>query len=394
MFDKSQFTDLFGSVTISKDESVPAASYFLHNGQKFRDLTFRPGESERVMEHGHLAFNVYRPLSVKGADGNVKPWLDLCELVIPDALVRTHYFRYFAHLLQHPGIKINHGLLLTSLGQGVGKDSVFAPVIQLLGDGAGVVTTDDLANDFNDYLYQRLLIVVEELKDFGSSQLANKLKPILARPPDTLRINRKGVPQFDIPNLVHLFMMSNYEQPLRLEPNDRRVHVYRSPVAPKPPEYYETFYRWLNHGLSDVLGFLQRYDLTGFSPYAPPPMTTDKQLLITTSESLIDQHLRAVVEESADLVTLAQIQERLPARLRHTSPHHIARTLRTLGAREVGRIRIESQRLRVWALRNYDEYLSLSESVLKARYSTLLDDWSMKPGSTFRAIAEQDNRAV
>jgi hypothetical protein len=68
---------------------------------------------------------------------------------------------------------------------------------------AGFITPMDLQDPFNDYLYEKLLLVIEELNDCGGGRrLPEQLKPLLARPPDTLRINRKGTPQFDIPNVV------------------------------------------------------------------------------------------------------------------------------------------------------------------------------------------------
>jgi Family of unknown function (DUF5906) len=301
----------------------------------------------------------------------VTPWLALGEHVIPDPSVRDHHLRYFAHLFQHPTLKINHALLLTGETQGTGKDSWFEPIVRLLGPFAGVITALDLANGFNDYLFERQLLVIEELAEFDNRALANKLKPIFAKPPDTLRINSKGVPQFYVPNVVHGFLMSNEAEPLAIEASDRRFHVYRSPATPKPQEYYEGFYRWLADHLSDVLGFLLRYDLAAFSPYAPPPMTPHKAILIAASEPELDQHLKVILEDLPPLVTLEWLLDRFPGRLRHqTSRHRLAACLKKLGAIEVGRVRLPERR-RVWALRELPDYQGLTETALTNAYKKL-----------------------
>src|SRR2546425_62163 len=73
MFDKEQFTDLFGY--LGKDD-VTAADHFLHygGGRKVRRVTFRPGRPRIVTEGGDFAFNVYRPPALEPTPGSVKPW--------------------------------------------------------------------------------------------------------------------------------------------------------------------------------------------------------------------------------------------------------------------------------------------------------------------------------
>ncbi len=382
MYDKEQFTDRFGYVGQS-DHRMSAAKHFLHGGlgQKVDRITFRPGKPPLITEHGAQVYNAYRPPDIQPTHGSVQLWLDLGAHVIPDEAARTHHLRFFAHLIQHPDAKINHGLLCISLVQGIGKDSWFAPITRILGALAGVITPADLTDPFNDYLYEKLLLIVEELNDFGQ-RLPNKLKPLLAKPPDTLRINRKGTPQFDVPNVVHSFLMSNALQPLQIEASDRRFHVYESPATTKPPEYYARYYRWLADHLGDVYGYLQQYSIEDFSPHAPPPMTGTKQILIAASEPLLEQFVRPLLEDLPALVKIDEVRSALPFKLQAVSPHRLAACLRSLGAAEAGRVRLDAQeRPHIWALRDAPVYEVLSEGELKRRYQTQHLIFPMEPAA-------------
>jgi Family of unknown function (DUF5906) len=377
LLDKEQFSDRIGPIAIKKDEFCdPTRLFFLgRRGQIADILTFRPGQPLLVRERGLSALNVYRPPRTPSMDGNtgtVAPWLELGEHVIPDPAARHHHLCYFAHLIQHPEEKVNHGLLLLSTEQGIGKDSWFLPIVRLLDHLATSIFRSDFENPFNDYLHEKLLVVVEELRDFGH-ELPNKLKPILASPPEYLRINRKNTPQFEIPNVVRGFLMSNFECPLKIEASDRRFHIYRSPALPKPSEFYDRYYRWLNHAttLGAVSRYLRHYDLTGFVAAARPPMTGAKSDLIAASEAPIDQHLRLILAWSPDLITMDFVLEELAKTFRRTTPQKSAGALKRLGAAQVGRPRIGEQRPHLWAVRNIEHWSSLDETALRTAFLAL-----------------------
>jgi hypothetical protein len=377
MYDKEQFTDMFGYHRCGKGKKS-AAFLFLQGGggQKFRRITFRPGADQSVTEDGELAFNVYRPPNVAPTHASVQPWLNLGTHVIPDEPARLHHLRWFAHLVQHPGAKINHGLLCISKAQGIGKDSWFAPIVRILGPLAGFITPMDLQDAFNDYLYQKLLLVVEELNDCGGGRrLPEKLKPLLARPPDTLRINRKGTPQFDVPNIVHGIFMSNDPQPLKIEASDRRFHVYQSQATPQSAECYLAYYQWLHDHLGAVYGFLQRYDLGTFNPSDAPPMTGAKETLIIASEPKLTQFTRSLMESLPILVTLTEFHKALPTRMQSVSLHALAECLKELGAEKLGKVRLRHGRPYLWALREVELCLDMGEGALKRLYDTQHEEW-------------------
>ena len=59
------------------------------------------------------------------------PWVDLVHKVYPDDA--DHIIEWFAQRVQHPEIKINHGLVLGSQEQGIGKDTILEGVKRAVG---------------------------------------------------------------------------------------------------------------------------------------------------------------------------------------------------------------------------------------------------------------------
>jgi hypothetical protein len=107
-------------------------------------MTWAPGypqiiEGRLLMDGGWIekenasAFNLYRPPPPlpPGADpAKAGPWLNHVKKIYPDDF--SHILDYFAHRVQHPEQKINHGLSLGG-GQGIGKDTMLEPLRRAVG---------------------------------------------------------------------------------------------------------------------------------------------------------------------------------------------------------------------------------------------------------------------
>jgi hypothetical protein len=214
MYDESQFQDrLFPNPLRYK------SAFFAYGGKRIDRLTYRPAEPAELSiteEDGVSAVNTYRASTLKRTfGGDVRPWLELVDHVFPDRVARDHFLKWCAHHLQQPDIKINHALFLGGV-QGVGKDALIVPITAATGEhNTGIITQLDLDTNQNDYLLNHRLIIGQELIAGNSWRtLANKLKPYLADPPSEVRINRKQIPQFDVPNIANWIFLTNSETPL------------------------------------------------------------------------------------------------------------------------------------------------------------------------------------
>ena len=153
--------------------------------------------------------------------------------------------------------------------QGFGKDTLVQPVKLAVGDGNWKETLIfKLSEPFNAVVETKLLIVGETRQsDYGftsAHDVGTRLKELLARPPETLTINKKHMQPYEIPNRVAVILFSNEENPLYLERGQRRVHVVnRRDAKPEPPGYYQKLWAWLKQGGDELAAsYLLHYALT------------------------------------------------------------------------------------------------------------------------------------
>jgi hypothetical protein len=257
-------------------------------------MTYRPGQGPWIKDENASgktvqAINMWRPSGIVPAknvtDDDVRPWLTHVELIFgplhePAA---THFLDCVAYKLQHPGLKINHAILLWGPTQGTGKDSVFEPIFRIIGKhNRSTITPEMLAGQFTPYL-QCEVVVVEEMMNFEKRATANKMKPNLACPPDTVTVNQKHLAPYAIPNIQWWVMFSNYEDAVPIEETDRRYWVHRCSLeTPRDPTYYDALFAFYdNGGVEKIAGWLLARNVVGrFDPKAPPPMTDAKREMI------------------------------------------------------------------------------------------------------------------
>ena len=98
----------------------------------------------------------------------------------------------------------------------------------------------------------------------SAHDLQTRLKPLLARPPEFLTINKKYQSPYKIPNRLAVMLFSNEENPLYLEREQRRVHVVkRRDATPATLEYYLAITAWLEHGGAELAAsYLLAYPLS------------------------------------------------------------------------------------------------------------------------------------
>ena len=80
---------------------------------------------------GVRCLNLYRPPRIRFGDSSrATPWVDHLRALYPEDA--EHITDFLAHRIQHPGQKPNHVLVLGG-GQGIGKDTLLAPVKPAVG---------------------------------------------------------------------------------------------------------------------------------------------------------------------------------------------------------------------------------------------------------------------
>lgn len=266
-----------------------APSAWLDANSPIHQMTWMPGAPEVledvVMREGGLlpnlgsrVYNTYRAPESRSGDATAAGlWLEHIKRLYPDDW--QHLVWWFAHRVQRPAEKINHAVVLGG-APGIGKDGLVEGEVQAVGPwNVGEVSPSILSERFNPYL-KNVMLRVSEARDLGDVDryaLYEKLKPIIAAPPDTLRIDSKYIGEFRIPNVIGVLFTTNHRTGgLYLPSDDRRHYVAWSDARAEdfPPCYFDTLFQWYRDGGFDhVHAYLSTLDLTGFDPKAPPRKT-------------------------------------------------------------------------------------------------------------------------
>jgi hypothetical protein len=229
--------------------------------------------------------------------GDVTPWLEHCQHLVPDPESLNHIFDVMAFKLQHPQRKINHAILHTGV-QGSGKDTMYHPFIwAVCGENAvnrGLLDSDTMSSQFN-YALESEILILNELREPDAKDrraLANKLKPVIAAPPEYLSINRKGLHPYDMANRLLVLAFSNDPVPITLDSQDRRWFAIKSTAPRMTSEAGAAMWKWFdNGGVSACAAWLAARDVSAFNPGAAPPVTEFKLTLIEQGMSPNESYL-------------------------------------------------------------------------------------------------------
>jgi hypothetical protein len=202
-----------------------------------------------------------------------------------------------AFKVQHPEVKINHAILHGG-DQGSGKDTMWAPFIwAVCGEhlkNRGLLDNDTMSSQFG-YALESEILILNELKEPDAKErraLSNKLKPIIAAPPEMLTVNRKGLHPYQMANRVFVLAFSNDPVPISLDSQDRRWFCVWSHAPRMSPQAAEKMWKWYKAGgFAAIGGWLASRDVTAFNAGATPMMTEFKMNLVEHGMSMAESYL-------------------------------------------------------------------------------------------------------
>jgi hypothetical protein len=311
---RSAFNALFRHITcksIHNGRRIEASVCFDENRQSMgakvlQGVTYAAGESVLVARDGVVYGNRWRdarPDVSAVPKGDVTRWLDHCRTLVPDARELDHIWDVMAFKVQNPAVKINHAVLHGGNG-GSGKDTMWAPFIwAVCGPGLvnrGLVDNDGLTSQWG-YALESEIIVLNELKEPEARErraLANRLKPIIAAPPEMLTINRKGLHPYDMVNRAFVLAFTNDPVPITLSSDDRRWFVVWSSAPIMDSDAAAAMWRWYQSGgFAQIAGWLHARDVSKFNPGAAPPLTDTKMNLIEHGMSIAESFIVDMVRQ-------------------------------------------------------------------------------------------------
>ena len=272
-----------------KDIAVKA-TFWIDNNRPVEMITWAPGLPlvirDRLISAGGWierkrvsCFNLYMPPTIKLGDANdAKPWVDLVHKVFPDDA--DHIIKWLAQRRQRPQEKINHGLVLGSPEQGVGKDTILEGAKRAVGPwNFKEILPPAMFATFNPFV-RCVILRISETKDMGDVsryEFYEHSKSYLAAPPDVVECNEKYIQQHYVLNCMGVVITTNHlNDGIYLPPEDRRHFVAWSECKPTdfPDGYWNKIYKWYDDGGDrHVAAYLDTLDISDFDPKAPPPKT-------------------------------------------------------------------------------------------------------------------------
>jgi hypothetical protein len=305
------------------------ASAWIAEHRPVEQMTWSPGDGKLIrdkliameggwIEHqGARAFNLYTPPTIRLGDAaKATPWIEHLERVYPEHA--EHLTAWFSHRVQRPGEKVNHGVVLGG-APGIGKDTLLAPIREAVGPwNFNDVSPIQLLGSFNGFL-QSVVLRVSEARDMGEQnryQLYEHCKTLLAQPPEVLRIDRKHLAEYAIPNVVGLIFTTNRPTEAFYLPADDRRHYVATSEAKQgdfDADHWRRFWHWYveEGGLGHVAAYLHGVDLDDWDPFAPPPKTDAFKAIVDASRAPEDSDMADALDALGwpDVLTLDAVEQ-------------------------------------------------------------------------------------
>jgi len=300
---------------------------------------------------------------------------------------KKHMLQFMAYTILYPENKINHMLLLGGM-EGTGKDFLLYPLVKAMGDYSTVIDGHELLSGFNEYLLgtKHLHINETELGDHVQAlEVSTKIKPLAAAPPDTLRVNQKGISPIKVQNIINLTMTTNSQVPVKLKGPSRRFYAVwsdltvRDSVDEMLPEwvtYWNIKWNWMkNGGVDNCIHYLRNYvDLSDFNPGTAPKMTEFLRNIREDSKSPGQQTIEAFIKNKVgsfnnDLITsseaVATLKSGFTAAESFTyidnswfTPTRVGKIMSSIPSCIRLRARGDTE-IRLWTVRNKKKYQSM-----------------------------------
>jgi hypothetical protein len=278
---------------------------------------------------GSTTMNTYQPPNATYGDAaQAAPWLHQIQRNYPDHW--KHFVDYAAHLVQHPGVKPNHAIVLGG-PPGIGKDSILEGVIYAIGmHNLGNISPHELFGDFTPWT-KCLLLRINEIHDMGETghitrtTIYERLKIITAAPPDQLTYNNKNVKSYPVRNCCGVVITTNHlAGAMYMPPDDRRYFIMWSEQNKDSfsPDQWQAYWDWFNAtgpnagqmpGKCHVAALLKTWDLSAFNPKAPPERTPAWHMMVSSSISEGDMELADCLDalNRPDAITLEIMTQHL-----------------------------------------------------------------------------------
>ncbi len=249
-------------------------------------LVLAPGKPP-TLQDGSL--NTWRGFTTEPIPGDVGPFLELIQFVIPNPQEREYCVKWLAKMIQEPGSKFLVSLVVWSIEEGVGKGLLFETIGSLFNARHFKVVGNEVFSDqFTEWQSQKIFVIADEVSSADKRSTADRIKGWITATENN--INVKNTSKFSEPNLIKYVFLSNHPDAVYLNNKDRRFFVAEGPDKKLPDEICKRFVKWImNGGKSALMNYLLSLDTSSFDPTAPAPMSQSKMSMLDSNKSDLEQ---------------------------------------------------------------------------------------------------------
>lgn len=251
-----------------------------------KQLVLAPG-GPAILQDGSL--NTWRGYTVDPTPGDVTPFIELINFVLPNKIEREYCVKWLAKMIQEPGTKFLVSLVVWSIEEGVGKGLLFETVGSLLHQRHFKVVGNEIFNDqFTEWQSQKIFVIADEVSSADKRSTADRIKGWITATENN--INVKNTAKYSESNLIKYAFLSNHPDAVYLNDKDRRFFVAEAPDKKLPEEIRKNFVNWIKSGgKAALMDFLLSQDTAQFDPTAPAPMSQSKLSMLDSNKSDLEQ---------------------------------------------------------------------------------------------------------
>jgi hypothetical protein len=248
---------------------------------------------------GLVVVNTYAPPKPLCVKGDISPFLDYVQRILPGKLNRDVTLSYLCSAAQNPGVKFQWCLFLQGV-EGSGKTFLIEALTAAVGreDYVTSANVKDIGNVFNSNYYRKLLVVLEEVNAHESPSMMGAIKALITN--RRIEYQPKGLTQFTGDNCANFILTANNKTGILKTANDRRYAcVYIAPqsvedlaAAGLTERYFELLWDWFdNRGGREAINYwlhntapIAAYDPAGSAKRAPVTENTLEAIALGGSE--------------------------------------------------------------------------------------------------------------
>ena len=389
-YDKESYNVKFADIFPKKIEPT---DYFKDHPKKqlAEEETYRPDlhkENDPLMKgaDGLYYLNSYKPGKIKPikpeTEGDIKPWNDLLEHIIPIKEEREFFLDWLAHIVQNPWVKNKVIILIYTKKQRMGKGSIFDTVTDILGETNAEPTDVKGILDKGVTYAEKQFILIDECKSVGGwgekSNLVNDLKKVAT---ETRIQQRRLYTDYQIIETQTCYIVfTNEPDALNMDKEDERYMVIKNENDRLDKKFYKAYHKWRkDKGSSYVYYMLKNRPIKHFDPNAPAPLTKAKEEMQEDTGHPLTLKLREMLEEgryplslNTKIIGSTELAEYIGKY--HRGNHvkyandtkQMKRSLKDMGAIELGQVLHKQLNYKpsLWIIREHEEMQKLPKPKL------------------------------